>query len=95
MFICSDLHIYNKVVICVEDQHHDDIDNIFIISSYVYKCFLYIITTYIPNISLGLVFMYLISPCFNQDLLMFFCQVLKIKREKKMTINYNHFTDQG
>jgi hypothetical protein len=37
-----------------------DIDNIFIIRSYVYKCFLYIITTYIPNISLGLVFMYLI-----------------------------------
>jgi hypothetical protein len=48
---------------CVENKHHDDIDNIFIIRSYVYKCFLYIIMTYIPKISLGLVFMYLISPC--------------------------------
>jgi hypothetical protein len=63
MFIYNDLHLYNKVIICVEDQHRDDIDNIFIIRSYVYKCFLYIIMTYIPNISLGLVFMYLISPC--------------------------------
>jgi hypothetical protein len=44
-------------------MYHDDIGNIFIISSCVYKCFLYIIMTYIPNISLGLVFMYLISPC--------------------------------